>query len=178
MEVQKATGYLKNAYYQGHGRYVNQIVRLTLKFCKSSGASREVRKFIETRLVDVARENPGCVIYVKPRLFKTPVMTAQYLCGNEQYLNFSRMSSSQIEAWISWFLTRSGHELYRLHRSQTTYRPSVQGIWTPFLFREPGWPEFPNEELGRHINKTPSATEQLQNLGQKLETQDQSVDSI
>lgn len=163
MELQKATGYLKNAYFQGHGRYVNQIVRLTIKFCKSSGSSREMRKFIETRLVDTARQNPGCVIYVKPRLFKTPVLKADYLNGNEQYLNCHQMSSNQLEAWISWFLSRSGYELYKLKRPVTTYRPSVQGIWTPFKFRDPSWntSEFPNEELGKHISSKPSATEQL-----------------
>lgn len=163
MELQKATGFLKNAYYQGHGRYVNQITRLTLKFCKSSGSSREMRKFIETRLVDVARENPGCVIYAKPRLMKSPVMKAEYLNGGDHYLNLHKMSSSQIESWINWFLTRSGYELYRLKRPITTYRPSIQGIWTPFTFRDPSLTnvQFPSEEHSQHISKRPSATEQL-----------------
>lgn len=170
MEMQKATGFLKNAYYQGHGRYVNQIVRLTLKFCKSSGASREVRKFIETRLVDLARDHPGCVIYVKPRIFKTPVMKAEYLNGAEHYLNFHRMSATQVEAWVHWFLTRSGHELYKLHRPETTYRPSIQGIWTPFTFRDPATntTQFPAEELSRHIRKFPSATEQLVEIAKSM----------
>lgn len=168
MEAQKATGFLKNAYYQGHGRYVNQIVRLTIKFCKNSGASREMRKFIETKLVDVARLNPGCVIYVKPRLFKTPVLKADYLNGNEHHLSCHKMSSEQLEAWIGWFMTRSGYELYKLQRPITTYRPSVQGIWTPFKFRNPQWntSEFPSEELGSHIGKRPSATEQLIKMAQ------------
>lgn len=166
MEFQKTTGFLKNAYYQGHGRYVNQIVRLTLKFCKSSGASTEVRKFIETRLVDVARKNPGCVIYVKPRIFKTPVMTADYLNGCDQYISLSRMSCAQVEAWMSWFLTRSGYELHRLNRASTTYRPSIQGIWTPFYFRDPktNLVQFPSEEYSAFKPKRPSATEQLQRL--------------
>lgn len=102
MELQKATGFLRNAYYQGHGRYVNQIARMTIKFCKFGGSSREVRKFIETRLVDVARENPGCVIYIQPRLFKTPVLKTEYLNGGEHYLNFHKMSSAQVEAWINF----------------------------------------------------------------------------
>jgi large subunit ribosomal protein L43 len=163
MEFQKASGFLRNAYYQGHGRYVNQIVRMTIKFCKNSGGSREMRKFIETRLVDTAKENPGCVIYVKPRLFKSPVMKAEYLNGNEHYLSFYKMSSAQIEAWVKWYLTRSGAELIRINRPVSTMRPSIQGIWTPFMFRDPklNLAEFPSEELGRHISKVPSATEQL-----------------
>lgn len=170
MELQKASGYLKNAYYQGHGRYVNQIVRLTLKFCKTSGGSREVRKFIETRLVDLARENPGCVIYVKPRMMKSPVMKAEYLNGGEHYLTLHRMGASQVEAWIQWFLTRSGYELYKLKRPITTYKPSVQGIWTPFTFRDSALniAQFPSEELGRHISSRPSATEQFIEIAKSL----------
>lgn len=166
MELQKATGYLKNAYYQGHGRYVNQIARLTLKFCKSSGGSREMRKFIETKLVDTARKNPGCVIYVKPRFFKAPVMVADYLGGQHQYLSLYRMSCDQIEAWIGWFLTRSGNELYNLKRSVASHRPSVQGIWTPFTFRDPklNLTEFPSEEFGKHISSEPSATETIEQM--------------
>lgn len=163
MEIQKAAGYLKNAYYQGHGRYVPQLARLTLKFCKSAGSSREMRKFIETKLVDVARENPGCVIYVKPRLFKSPVLTAEYLSGKSHYLSLHRMSCDQIAAWIDWHLTRSGEDLYKLHRSGTTYRPSIQGIWSPFTFRPTQYnvTEFPSKELGAHKPERPSATEQL-----------------
>lgn len=169
MELQKATGYLKSAFYQGHGRYVNQIVRMTLKFCKNSGGSREMRRFIETRLVDTAKENPGCVIYVKPRLFKAPVISAEYLNGQKQHLSFYRMSSSEIEEWIKWFLTRSGNELYKLNRPTNSYRPTVQGLWTPFYFRDPqtNLTKFPSEELGRHISERPSATDLIKELAAK-----------
>lgn len=163
MEAQKATGFLKNAYYQGHGRYVSQLVRLTIKFCKTSGASREVRRFIETKLVDVARENPGCAFYVKPRLYKTPVIKAEYLNGVDHHSSLYHMSSAQIEAWMRWFLSRSGYELYRLKRPITTYKPSIQGIWTPFYWREPSTniEKFPNQEAGKCISDFPSATEVL-----------------
>lgn len=170
MELQKTTGFLKNAYYQGHGRYVNQIARLTIKFCKSSPSSREARKFIETRLVDVARENPGCVIYVKPRFYKSPVLIAEYLNGERHSISGNRMGATHLEAWMSWLLTRSGQELYKLHRPITTYRPSIQGIWTPFYFRDPKWnlAEFPSAELGKHNSRRPSATEQLIEIAERM----------
>lgn len=166
MDFHKATGFLKQAYYQGHGRYVNQIARLTIKFSKSGGSSREVRKFIETRLVDVARSNPGCVIYVKPRIFKAPVISAEYLDGNKQYVSLFKMSAAQVEAWIEWFISRSGKDLYKLQRPTASSRPSIQGIWTPFTFRDPETNiiKFPNAERGRHIPERPSATEQLEKL--------------
>lgn len=170
MELQKAHGILRNAYYQGHGRYVNQLVRLTLKFCKFAGNSREARKFIETRLVDVARENPGCVIYVQPRLFKAPVLKADYLNGANHHLSFYNMSAAQIECWIKWHITRSGYELYRLDKSINSAHTSIQGIWNPFTFRDPSLntTKFPNEEVGRHSSVHPSATEQLVEIAKSL----------
>lgn len=169
MEIQKASGFLKNAYYQGHGRYVNQIMRLTLKFCKSAGSSREVRKFIETRLVDTARKNPGCVIYIKPRLFRSPVLKAEYIGGNYHGLSLHGMSCSEVEDWIQYHLTRCGRELYRLHAPTSSSKPSVQGVWTPFYFRDPSLinTELPNEELGRCISSRKSATEQLVELAKE-----------
>lgn len=176
MELQKATGFLKNAYYQGHGRYVNQIARMTIKFCKSSGGSREMRRFIETRLVDTARENPGCVIYIKPRLFKAPVLKAEYLNGLTHHISFYRMSSQHIECWIKWFLTRSGNELLRLHEGTASYRPSIQGIWTPFYFRDPklNITKFPNEELGRHLSCRKSATDIIRQMSPEQEQEQRS----
>lgn len=162
MELQKASGFLKNAYYQGHGRYVSQIARLTFKFCKFGGSSRELRKFVETRLVDVARENPGCAMYVKPRMFKSPVLTAEYLNEEKQYVNLHQMSAKQIEAWMTWFLTRSGHCIYRFNEPLNTANPSVQGQWTPFYWRDQSWntTKFPSTHWIAKT-KTPSATEQL-----------------
>lgn len=169
MELQKATGYLKAAYYQGHGRYVNQILRLTLKFCKNNPGSREVRKFIETRLVDVAKENPGVVIYVKPRMYKNPVLTTEYISGEQHYLNLTRVGCESIEEWMKWHIHRSGDELYKLHRPVATYRPSIQGIWTPFYFRNPRFNklEFPNEECSRFIPRKPTATQQVERLAKE-----------
>lgn len=172
MDLHKATGFLKAAYYQGHGRYVNQIARLTIKFSKSGGSSREVRKFIETRLVDVSRNHPGCAIYAKPRMFKGPVISVEYLDGNKQHLNCHHMSSSQVDAWLDWFLTRSGRDIYKLHRPTASSRPSVQGIWTPFTFRDPklNVTQFPSEDLSRFVPSQPSATEQLEHIARESQS--------
>ena len=163
MEAQKVTGYLKNAYYQGHGRYVNQIVRLTLKFCKSQNSSVEMRKFIETNLVDVAKANPGCVIYVLPRLFRLPVLTADYLNGQNHHLSLRGMSSTQIGAWVDWHITRSGYDLNKLMKPITTYHPTVQGVWTPFTNKDPKLTttNLPDAAYSRFRPELPSATDQL-----------------
>lgn len=37
-----------------------------------------VREFIETGLLNFAKENPGVVVYVKPRRHRTPVLVGEY----------------------------------------------------------------------------------------------------
>lgn len=37
-----------------------------------------IRDFIENHLVDFAKENPGIVVYVKPRRHRTPVLVGEY----------------------------------------------------------------------------------------------------
>lgn len=162
MELQKPLGLLKQAYYQGHGRYVPQLIRMTIKFCKTGGNSREMRRFIETDLVNLARANPGCVIYVKPRLFKAPALTAEYMNDERHYINLYGMSKDQIGAWMNWFITRSGEELYKLRLPVRTYYSSVQGHWTPFRFRDSKLTlsQFPDQSLSI-CNSRLSATEQL-----------------
>lgn len=36
------------------------------------------RDFLENHLIDYAKENPGVVVYVKPRRHRTPVIVAEY----------------------------------------------------------------------------------------------------
>lgn len=36
------------------------------------------RDFLENNLIDFAKENPGVVVYVKPRRHRTPVIVAEY----------------------------------------------------------------------------------------------------
>lgn len=62
----------------GLGRYIPQLQRVTIKFCKSSGSSQGTREFIEDKLVDFAKTNPSVVVYVKPRRHRCPVMVAEF----------------------------------------------------------------------------------------------------
>ncbi|GAA48162.1 39S ribosomal protein L43 mitochondrial [Clonorchis sinensis] len=74
----------------GIGRYVPQLQRITIKFCKSRSDSKGVRyvcsftisqlsrDYIEGYLVDFARRNPATVVYVKPRRHRPPLLVAEY----------------------------------------------------------------------------------------------------
>lgn len=90
------SGYPGAPLANGVGRYVKQLQRITIKFCKSHGCSRGVREFIEHDLVNFAKDNPGVVVYAKPRRHRTPVLSAEYcknifillfLIHNQNYMN-------------------------------------------------------------------------------------------
>ena len=94
----KANAPLKN----GLGRFIPQLMRITIKFCKESPKSVGVRwednsyfwtknqihfdvilpaffrEFIEKEIVQFAQENPGTAIYLKPRRHRSPVIVAEY----------------------------------------------------------------------------------------------------
>lgn len=72
------SGFPRAPLNNGLGRYVCQLKRITLKFCKNNGSSQGMRAFIENKLIDFAKTNPGVVVYVKPRRHRTPVMVAEY----------------------------------------------------------------------------------------------------
>lgn len=72
------SGFIRAPLQNGVGRYISQLQRITLKFCKSHGSSKGIREFIENNLVDFAKENPSVVLYVKPRRHRSPVLVAEY----------------------------------------------------------------------------------------------------
>lgn len=148
----------------GIGRYVCQLQRVTLKFCKTHGASKGMRDFLEHDLVDYASKNSGIVVYVKPRRHRTPVITAEYLNGEKQWMNVSNYSREDIVKWMELLRTQfhDGTKL-RLRKLWHTEFPSIQGPWTPLTFKDPSYNlvQFPNKEIGSAIKTEPTATEQL-----------------
>lgn len=151
----------------GIGRYVCQLQRVTLKFCKSHGTSRGMRDFIEHNLVQYAKENPGIVVYVKPRRHKHPVIAAEYLNGGTQWMDVANYSQDDITKWMELFRTQIHNSAaLRLRKLWHTDFPSIQGPWTPFTFRDPktNLAQFPNKELGKAVKYHPTATEELVEL--------------
>ncbi|KAM7300144.1 39S ribosomal protein L43, mitochondrial [Ixodes scapularis] len=162
----KASGYIKTTLNNGVGRYVCQLQRLTFKFCKTHGSSRGLREYIEKELVDFARQNPGIVVYLKPRRHRDPVVVAEYLNGERDTMRVADQSSAELVKWIEYLRTRSGMPIVRLRKFAHTDHPSIQGFWTPFTNRptELNLEEFPSERLSKFVSVFPTATEQLQQL--------------
>ncbi|VDI11227.1 Hypothetical predicted protein [Mytilus galloprovincialis] len=73
------------------------------------------------------------------------------------------MNKDQICKWIETYRSRSGVPIMRMRKQWHTDTPSVQGVWHPFMFKDPqiNRKTFPNEELSRFLPAEPSATEQV-----------------
>ncbi|CAH8447551.1 unnamed protein product [Schistosoma haematobium] len=87
--------------------------------------------YIENHLVDFARDNPATVIYVKPRRNRPPLLVAEYLCGNWQYVRAKDMTCEEIANWINFLRTRSGVNIFPMYKYWSTKRPSIQVLKTP-----------------------------------------------
>ncbi|KOB71986.1 Mitochondrial ribosomal protein L43 [Operophtera brumata] len=160
-------GFVRAPLQNGVGRYVCQLQRVVLKFCKTHGASRGLRDFIEQDLVEFAKGNPGVVVYLKPRRHRGPVVVAEYLNGERIWMNMHNKTHSEITKWIETLRTQQGDvSATRLRKYQYTAYPSIQGPWSPFTFREPelNTAELPDVKFGENNRLPTSATEQLRLL--------------
>ncbi|OAD52087.1 39S ribosomal protein L43, mitochondrial, partial [Eufriesea mexicana] len=157
-------GYLRAPFALGIGRYVCQLQRVTIKFCKHHGGSLGVRKFLENDLIDYAKDNPGVVVYVKPRRHRSPVIKAEYLNGETHWICVAQYSREDVIQWMELLKTQyhNGPD-YRLMKLWHTDFPSIQGPWTPFTFKDPSLNqvEFPDKKVGKYIEVKPTATEEL-----------------
>lgn len=147
----------------GIGRYICQMKRVTLRFCKSSGSSRGIRDFIETELIHFSENHPGTAVYLKPRRHKSPSFVAEYLNGEREVVSCHNFTSQQIDKWLHLYNTRSGIPLMRYLKMWHTDCPSIQGVWSPFTNRDPALnvTQFPSEKFSRPSWEEKSATELL-----------------
>ncbi|XP_055615977.1 39S ribosomal protein L43, mitochondrial [Toxorhynchites rutilus septentrionalis] len=161
------SGFPRAPLANGIGRYVCQLQRITLKYCKNNGSSKGMREFLENDLVDFSRANPGTVVYVKPRRHRTAVMSAEYLNGEKQWINCRNMTREEIGKWVELLRTQAGAAgEVRLRKLWHTDIPSIQGAWTPFTHQHPSanTVNLPSEELSRLQVKDKTATERLLEL--------------
>jgi large subunit ribosomal protein L43 len=161
--TQQASGFIRHAYFNGLGRHVCQLQRLTLKFSKTSGSCSGLRDFVEHDLINFARTNPGIAVYLKPRRKPTPILVADYLNGTSHWCNLRLFTHQQVKQWVHYYVNRSGDQIKRYRKMIHTDHPSVQGHWTPFLYLpgELNVTEFPNADRGAFVPEVLSASEQL-----------------
>nr|CAD7402119.1 unnamed protein product [Timema cristinae] len=155
------SGFPRAPLQNGIGRVVMQLQRITFKFCKNHGASRGIREFLETDLIDFSKNNPGIVVYVKPRRHRSPNLTVEYckyskvtnsrieMNGERQVVNCHNFSREEVSKWVTLLRTQSGNPTIRYRKLWHTDSPSIQGPWTPFTNRRPelNLAQFPRKSL-------------------------------
>uniref|UniRef100_A0A0A9XV19 Large ribosomal subunit protein mL43 n=1 Tax=Lygus hesperus TaxID=30085 RepID=A0A0A9XV19_LYGHE len=156
-------GFPKAPLNNGVGRYIGQLQRVVIKFCKSHGSSKGVREFVESNLIDFSRANPGVAVYVKPRRHRSPSITAEFCNGESGYIDVKNMSRDEVFKWLNHFTTQSGKKVMRYRKLWHTESPSIQGVWSPHTLRDPelNIAKFPLENHAGPIIHQPTATELL-----------------
>ncbi|KAJ6637848.1 39S ribosomal protein L43, mitochondrial [Pseudolycoriella hygida] len=164
----------------GLGRYLNQLQRITFKFCKSHGSSKGMRDFIENDLIEFAKANAGVVVYVKPRRHRAPVMVAEYLNGERHWMSCRGQSNEEIKKWVDLMRGQNANSSsVRLRKMWHTDKPSIQGPWTPFTHKNPelNFAVFPDQKLSQPMDVGQTATEKLMEIFKQQKISDQSLDS-
>nr|XP_020646561.1 39S ribosomal protein L43, mitochondrial [Pogona vitticeps] len=127
-----ASRFLASVLRNGVGRYVCQLQRLTLTVSRDAQSSRGVREYIEEKVVDFARQNPGIVVYVTPKKCRVPTVVAEYLNGTVKEETLTSKTPEEIAKIIEKLTNQSGLEIIRIRKPFHTDNPSVQGQWHPF----------------------------------------------
>ncbi|KAK3606070.1 hypothetical protein CHS0354_006419 [Potamilus streckersoni] len=162
------SNFVKNVMQNGIGRYICQLQRVTIEFCKSNGSSRGTRDFIENYLLDFAKSNPGIVMYLRPRRHKHPHLRAEYLNGYKESIPVANMSKDEVAQWLGILRGRTGVQIVRLRKPWHTDNPSIQGIWHPFMFKDPSINSKPfPKKLPAYKSDKMSATEYVLQLKQE-----------
>ncbi|XP_056411833.1 39S ribosomal protein L43, mitochondrial [Hyla sarda] len=127
-----ASRFLQSVLHNGVGRYVCQLKRLTLIFSKDAQPSRGAREFIEEKVVDFAKQNPGVVVYISPKPCRVPKVVGEYLNGHIREVEINSKTAEEIAELIQKMARQSGLDIIRIRKPYHTDNPSIQGQWHPF----------------------------------------------
>lgn len=83
--------------------------------------------------------------------------------GYKEKVDLTKMSKDEIAQWIGLMKRRSGVEIKRLRKEWHTDRPSIQGVWHPFMFKdtELNVVDIQDKKLSEYVSPYKSATQKL-----------------
>ncbi|KJE96944.1 hypothetical protein CAOG_07188 [Capsaspora owczarzaki ATCC 30864] len=119
----------------GVGRYIPQLRKLTLHYCRNSPSSIGMREYIDRNVVKLAQDNPAIVIQVLQRKGKHPYIEADFLAGASRTVGARNLTANEVEQSVERLRGLLGRKNIHLFNRQSTQNPSVQGTWQPFLNR-------------------------------------------
>ncbi|XP_007424993.1 39S ribosomal protein L43, mitochondrial [Python bivittatus] len=124
--------FLASVLRNGVGRYVCQLQRITVTVSQHLSNSLGAREYIEEKIVDFARQNPGIAVYVNPKNCRIPTLVAEYLNGTVKEEPLTSKTAEEIADIIQKMVNQSGLEIIRIRKPFHTDNPSIQGQWHPF----------------------------------------------
>eukprot|EP00118_Oscarella_pearsei_P018921 m.197631 g.197631 ORF g.197631 m.197631 type:complete len:142 (+) comp39548_c0_seq15:527-952(+) len=119
----------------GLGRYVRQLKRLTLQYCKNGGSSRGIREYVDKEVDEFVTCNPEVAVYVRERPRRHPRLVGEFLNGNSRVVSVKNFDVNHIKKQVASLRDMSGVKPVKLNKWWHTDNPSVQGTWTPFLLK-------------------------------------------
>ncbi|XP_050814208.1 39S ribosomal protein L43, mitochondrial [Gopherus flavomarginatus] len=145
--------YLSSVLRNGLGRYVCQLQRLSLVFSPGGQTSRGARGYIEEKVLDFAKQNPGIVVYVTPQKCRSPTVVAEYLNGAVREEIVADKTVAEITQLVQKLANQSGLEIIRIRKPFHTDNPSIQGQWHPFTNKPSALPIQSLRRLEQQPNK-------------------------
>ncbi|KAM4703484.1 large ribosomal subunit protein mL43 isoform 2-T2 [Rhinophrynus dorsalis] len=94
---------------------------------------RKCREFIEEKVVDFAKQNPGVVLYVSPKQCRVPKLVAEYLNGTVKEEAINSKTADEVAQLVQKMANQSGLDIIRIRKPYHTDSPSIQGQWHPFI---------------------------------------------
>lgn len=135
-----------------------------------------LRNFLENRLLEFSKANPGVVVYVKPRRHRQPIIVGEYLNGKRHWLCARGFTEEQLCKWIDLMRTQNENSsAVRRRKHWQTNWPSIQGVWTPFMHQHPEMTDakFPDQKFSTPIDQQPTATDLLLEMFKKQQLNDE-----
>lgn len=163
----RMSGYPYTPFNNAATKYIPQVHRITVRFCRKNECSSGVRHFICSGLLSqFASENPSVVIYVQPIRQNIPVLRAEYGNGRVIQIVVKNFDAEQVGKHLNLLRTRTGLPVVNLVSRQSAQVASVQGMWNPMLNinTELNISKMPEKKFSRHRVAKLSATEYVSSL--------------
>ena len=110
---------------------VQQLQRLTIRYCDLGGSSRGMRQYIFDNLIDWAERNPNTEVATEIVRNKHPFVRGEYLSGDPKVICVKNMDPDEIGAFVQRLRDSSGRKMTRIAEPVRSEAMSIQGIWTP-----------------------------------------------
>ncbi|KAL6064267.1 54S ribosomal protein L51, mitochondrial [Balamuthia mandrillaris] len=111
-----------------------QMKRLIVQWCDWGGSSRGVREFLKTQYPAFAERNPQIEAEAVLRRGRHPHLIAEYINGRRRKVCVKNVDPLEVTRVAQYLRDQWGGKNPKGGaRPVYTSRPSVQGIWNPFL---------------------------------------------